>query len=266
MLKILCPTDFSANAEYAAEYGVHLANALNAGLVLIASYKVPVVTGALRSLDEKIQEALTDDLRYFAGKYKPLITTGIEPETVVVQGNTSVSILDYARKSGIDLIVMGTKGSSSMANVFMGSITRKFFQSSTIPVLAIPFASRQSFDGNRILLALDSHGIGNQHSIALLREMKKMPGVSVDVIHVSKDGEKIKFNANTGMLAGIVDEIIEIPGSDPVMEIKHFVDNNNVGILAMVGRKHSFLERLFFETHSVSELFVSNIPVLLLPD
>lgn len=267
MIKILCPTDFSSNSEFAVEYSVHLANAIGATLTLVTSYKVPVYVGSPVSWGARIREFLESDLTEFAAKFKPLITTGYEPETAVVQGNTSVSILEYARKSGTDLIIMGTTGSSSLEKVIFGSITRKFFETSDIPVLAIPSTSRGYGNSNKIVLALDSGGISNEHSIKILKQLKKLPSASLDVIHVTTTSdEDINLKPNTGKLAGIVDNIADVEGSDTVYEIKKYADDNNAGILAMVGRKHSVWDKLFFERKSVSELTLSDIPVLFLPE
>ena len=121
-MKILCPTDFSENSEHAIEYAINLSNQLNAKLYFITSYKVPHIAGNLHSLGERIDSALHDDIRTFVNKFDKLITSGIQPEMDVVEGNTSVSILHYAEKNDIDLIVMGTKGSSGIANMIMGGL------------------------------------------------------------------------------------------------------------------------------------------------
>jgi nucleotide-binding universal stress UspA family protein len=266
MLKILCPTDFSPNSEFAVEYAIHLSNAIGARLTFITSYKVPHVVGSLRALDEKIHEALYEDLQYFVRKFKDLITTGKEPEMIVVEGNTSVSILFYAKQHKFDLIIMGTKGSSGLTNVIMGSITKKFFEQHEIPILAIPFSAKELLTGNAILLSLDNKGINNEHSIHVLSELKKIPNTELNVFHVISPDEKIDLAENTGKLMGIVDDIIEKEGIDPVMEIKQYVDENNIGIVAMVGRKHSFWERLFLESNTTAELFSTNVPILMLPE
>jgi len=266
MYNILCPTDFSPNSEFAVEYAIHICNSLGAKLNFISSYKVPSVAGSLRSLDDKIKDALHEDLAYFVNKFKYLITTGIEPGIIVVEGNTTTSILNYAQISKIDLIIMGTKGSSNISNVIMGSITKKFFENSQIPVLAIPYISKEQISGNKILLSLDSKGINNDHSINLLHALKKMPNTELNVFHVGSIGEKIELAENSGKLHDIVDQIIEVEGSDPVAEIKRYAENNDIGIVAMVGRKHSFWERLFRESNTTAELFATNIPILMLPD
>jgi hypothetical protein len=57
-----------------------------------------------------------------------------------------------------------------------------------------------------------------------------------------------------------------VEGDDIVYEIKKYVEDNEIGILVMVGRKHSFLERLFKDTNTSAELFTTNVPILKLPE
>lgn len=266
MIKILCPTDFSSNSEFAVEYAINLANDLKAEICFISSYKVPHTPGALRNLNEQINKAIWEDLKYFVEKFKGLFKNGSEPTLAVVEGNTSVSILNYANNNGFDLIVMGTKGSSGIANMIMGSITKKFFENSNIPVLAIPQSLKYQITRNTILLALDAHGINNEGSVRLLEKLKQVPDAQIDVFHVVTPNEKVKLAENTGKIAGIIRNIVVVEGEDIVYEIKKYVEENEIGILVMVGRKHSFFERLFKETVTSAELFATNVPLLKMPE
>lgn len=266
MFKILCPTDFSQNSKFAIEYAIDLSNALKAQLYFATSFKVPKVVGSLRSLDEKIRTALEEDLVTFVSEFRDLIKTGIEPSVAVLEGNTTDSLLLYGKHAEIDLIIMGTLGSSAIANMVTGSITKKMFERSSIPVLAIPASTQYNMTSNRFLLSLDAHGIGNKSSIELLKAFKSLPDTQIDVFHMSTKDEKISLDPNSGELAGIINQIINVEGTDVVKEIKHFVDTNDIGILIMVGRKHSFWERLFLETNTTAELFSTNVPILILPE
>ena len=265
-MKILCPTDFSENSEHAIEYAIHLSNSLKASLYFISSYKVPQIAGNLHSLGERIDHALHEDMRTFVNKFRDQITTGIEPEMNVVQGNTTVSILHFAELNDIDLIVMGIKGSSGIANMLMGSITGKFFEKANIPVLAIPLSWKFKDARNTILLSLDTKGIGNIKSINLLEKLNSIPDTVIDAFHMVRPEEKVDLNENTKLLHGIIKNIVVVEGTDPVQEIKNYVDDKEIGILSMVGRKHTFWERLWIESNTTSELFTTNVPILLLPE
>ena len=265
-MKILCPTDFSRNSEFAVEYAVNLANSMQASLHFVSSFKVPHVAGSLRSLDTKIHDAVLEDLKYFANKYDSLITTGFQPTTEVVEGNTTPSILSYAEKLGIDLIIMGTKGSGGLSNMILGSITRKFFQVSSIPVMAINPETRFRLPENSILLALDEKGIHNTRSLQLLKSISTLTESGIDIIHVTE--QKLDVSSDT-LAPGLQDcthRFVVISGKDPVLEIKKYAETQNSGIIAMISHKHSFWERLFTDSNTISELNVSNVPVMVLPE
>ncbi|MEY3423043.1 MAG: hypothetical protein RIR48_3373 [Bacteroidota bacterium] len=267
MLKILCPTDFSNNSKYACEYAIELGNKLNASLTFLTTYESGAITESIRSIGDQIREATEEDLKYFVGKLKPLFKTGIEPEIIVFNGDTTDSIIHCAHSKEHNMIAIGTKGSSGILNMLMGSVTTSLIKKSDVPVLAIPYSSKDEMRGNTILLALDEKGTNNASSNKLLRTLKNLPNTTIDVFHVVIPGEKVRLNPVSGMLDGVVNQIVEVDGIDPVDEIKKYVDqHDDIGILAMVGRKHSFLERAFVESNTISELFASNIPVLVLPE
>ena len=265
-MKILCPTDFSDNSKFACEYAIDLGNSLKAKIILFSSYKVQQSALVLKSLDETVKNTTEEDLKKFAIPLKQKIKTGFDPEYVVVSGNASDSIVEYANKNDVDLIVMGTKGSSGIINMLLGSVTSDVIKKSNVPVLAIPEITQYYLPNNTILLALDSEGINCESSIQLLAQLLSIADTTIDVLHVNIPGEKIQLSKTSGKLASIVSNIIEVDGLDPVEEIKKYVDDSNIGILVMVRRKHSHLETLFFESNTVAELFASNVPLLVLPE
>ncbi len=52
-------------------------------------------------------------------------------------GNPAEEITHYAGKNGVDMIIMGTRGLSSLKEVFLGSVSHKVLQLSTCPVLLV---------------------------------------------------------------------------------------------------------------------------------
>ncbi len=266
MLRILCPIDFSKKATYAFEYAIYIANATGSTLVVMSSYHLPRFSGRIHALDGQIKSTLAIDLQYFIGASKDLITTGIEPEIAIEEGKPGVCISSFASQNKIDLIIMGTEGNSDIFHMLTGSVTSKVVEKSAVPVLAVPFGYKEQPFASQLLLCLDVKGINNKNSIDLLRIFKSIPGCKITAFHVSHPGEQIQFAENTGTLAGIIDEIIEIDGDNTIKEIKKYLSKNNFGIVALVGRKHTFWERLLRETHTSAALFSSNIPVLVLPE
>ena len=52
-------------------------------------------------------------------------------------GHTARHIVDLARSEGADLIVMGCRGVSDVAGIFVGSVTHKVLQLTELPVLVV---------------------------------------------------------------------------------------------------------------------------------
>ena len=56
---------------------------------------------------------------------------------VVEGGAIDRAIVEFSRKLGADLIVMGTHGRTGMAHVFLGSVTERTLRRAPCPVLAV---------------------------------------------------------------------------------------------------------------------------------
>jgi nucleotide-binding universal stress UspA family protein len=56
----------------------------------------------------------------------------------IILGGPARSIADVAKETGADLIVVGTRGHSALAGVFLGSVTLKLLHLAGCPVLCVP--------------------------------------------------------------------------------------------------------------------------------
>lgn len=267
MMNILCPTDFSPNSEIAINYAIELSNKAKAKLHIITSFVLPSSAGSFRSLDRHVHDYLNDDLKEFINKVKSNITSGISPEYDALEGAPSTVISSYARHHDIDLIIMGTKGSSSIKNLVIGSTTQKVINQTLVPVLAIPTGTEwHDKSKGQMLLCLDSHGIGNMKSIKFLTELKDILHKNVNVLHVSTQNDQIELSPDTGKLSGIVDNVFDVTGDDVVLEIKNFAKEKATDMIVMIARKHNFWQSIFQESYTEGELFASTLPLLVLPE
>ncbi len=156
---ILVPTDFSETASHAIRYASALAQRLDAHLlVLYAEFFMPPIdfmaTAAGQfsvSLDHLIGEA-REQLQQHA-------ETNIDPsvpfDTRVVETSPVTAILDTARQSGAQLIVMGTHGRTGVSRLVVGSITEMVMRRSHVPVIAVKRASTDAGDIRKILCLVE---------------------------------------------------------------------------------------------------------------
>ena len=69
---------------------------------------------------------------------QPLRSDGLDAEALLVQGPTTATILDEARRLNADIIVMGSHGHSALYKAFVGSVCEQVLAESTIPILVVP--------------------------------------------------------------------------------------------------------------------------------
>lgn len=146
---ILVPTDFSGAAREATDYALGLARQFKAAITLYHVIEDPVVyipalggyTPQPRELEEFSSVALAE---WVVAEDSP----GHEIHRVWEHGHPVSSIIEYAKKNGCDLIVMGTHGRSMLSHVLIGSVAERVVRKALCPVLTVPPACvhEASFD------------------------------------------------------------------------------------------------------------------------
>lgn len=139
MEKILVPTDFSKESEYALKAAAKLAKEHNAEIIALHMLDIPE-TLITREGDEEYPE-----LMFFMKLAKKRFEDFLDKEYLkdinvseAVQHHLAFDgIIDSAKKEQADIIVMGSHGASGFKEVFVGSNTEKVVRSSDIPVLVI---------------------------------------------------------------------------------------------------------------------------------
>lgn len=138
MKTLLVPTDFSASSKLALDRAVALAAKLDARIVLLNTWELPVIglpDGALVATPvwaTRIIDAADADLRAEAARHP-----GAPIEILAKQGETWRTILDVAAERGADMIVMGTHGRRGLPRALLGSVTEKVVRTSDVPVLTM---------------------------------------------------------------------------------------------------------------------------------
>lgn len=65
------------------------------------------------------------------------LEAGVKAHGSVASGAAAFELLNYAKRTGADLIVMGTHGRSGIAHFLMGSVAETVLRESSIPVLVV---------------------------------------------------------------------------------------------------------------------------------
>lgn len=139
---ILLPTDGSDASKRALEKGAALAKALGAEVTLMTAidqYPVGMMGGVYRAEDNPMHQAAREAANHWLDAAQALIAAhGLKIHRIVSE-NRSIyqSILEAAKTSGADLIVMGTHGAGALERLIVGSQTQRVLAHTTIPVLVL---------------------------------------------------------------------------------------------------------------------------------
>jgi len=101
-----------------------------------------ISTEEQKRIESQATESAKEYLEKVAAQLKDKgIVAGVE----IVHGDVVDTLIEYASKNNVDLIIMGTHGSSGIVRWAMGSVADKILRHSPVPVLlAAPKACRIS--------------------------------------------------------------------------------------------------------------------------
>lgn len=159
MKRILVPTDFSSFALEASKTAADIARKTGAELVFLHVVALPrYESGVLPYQDSQDIAENLFILKLVKQKFEQLLASdflqGITVATGISYSGVYEAITENIEKHDIELIVMGTHGTSGYVNdFFIGSNTDKVIRKSNVPVLAIK--SHGDTDFNKIVFAGD---------------------------------------------------------------------------------------------------------------
>ncbi|MGE3809368.1 MAG: universal stress protein [Gemmataceae bacterium] len=140
--RVLVPTDFSKHSETALTYGGTFAERFGAELHLLhVQQDLAIVVPDVISALPPPMPARDDLIATVVAAFNRLVHMhALEKLTVVKEvrfGTPYHEIVEYARESNIDLIVMGTHGHGGLVHLLLGSVTEKVVRKSPCPVLTV---------------------------------------------------------------------------------------------------------------------------------
>ncbi len=148
MSKILVPTDFSEQAEYALSLAHQMAGRMNAEIVLIHIVDVPQgsqvsinVTGEVsgsRDMNDVFFIKLIEKTKQrFADIKERSEFSNIKITDKIQMGSPYRQIVEEAKNGDVDLIIMGTTGTSGWEEEIVGSNAEKVVRRAKCPVLTV---------------------------------------------------------------------------------------------------------------------------------
>jgi nucleotide-binding universal stress UspA family protein len=145
--KILVATDGSETALEASRYAIDLAKQLSASITVLTVidnrslqgyYTVPPEATAM-NIVETMEDFLREMAKKEVAKVKKLcFKKGVSCRAIISTGHPSEEIIKEAERTKSNLIILGSHGKSTLAAVFLGSVTYGVIHKDThIPILIV---------------------------------------------------------------------------------------------------------------------------------
>jgi nucleotide-binding universal stress UspA family protein len=158
MKRILVPTDFSKYAEEAIQVAAQIAKKNNSEIILLHMLELPhqssdFISGSGKSIPEIIHyknKAISKLEHLMDSDY----LKGINVSEAFEFKKVTEGIIDASIKNKVDLIVMGSHGTSGFEELMVGSNAEKVVRLSEIPVLVIKNGTTR-FQPNNFVFASD---------------------------------------------------------------------------------------------------------------
>jgi nucleotide-binding universal stress UspA family protein len=127
--------DGSEGSKKALAAAVELADALQRKLVIAYAYEVSAFGGEVKDLADALREQGEGILEEASSTAKG---AGLDPETVVISGDRAEALANLAADRGAGMVVIGSRGESTLKGLVLGSVAHKLLHLSPAPVLVVP--------------------------------------------------------------------------------------------------------------------------------
>ncbi|MET3113572.1 nucleotide-binding universal stress UspA family protein [Pedobacter sp. CG_S7] len=283
MKTVLVLTDFSSNANHAAETAVFLAGKLNLNVLLFNIYfSVPGVPAGENDAWSKTYEVFKkeseDNLQKEVERLSNKITPGL-PKPVIQYltafghlGTKVNSLISDNNNNNIDFIVMGARKKLQSFKLF-GDDINDVVKNSDKPVLIV----NESLNFKEIKNIVFTTDVADSdlQALAFLNKLSNSFNFKVHATYVSPVSEFTDLEEEQKVshyLEGINQigspniSFENLKGEDVINELVKFNTSIAADLLAIVHKNRSFLWRLFHE--SVSKEFTkdSTISILIIPE
>ncbi len=269
--QILLPTDFSSHSTCAYQFALELAQKSGAGLTLLHVIEPPYnFASELEETREVLKKFSLSRLKELKESKSGIDLDKIEIDTRVRTGMTVPTVLEQIRKTGADLVVMGSKGATGLKKVLFGSIATDIMEKAPIPVLTVP--DSESPPKIKKLLFTTDFRKGDLDNLKWLFELAGHYKAGVHALHVTRalDFEtEIRYRGfedyirDHNALEKLKFDLVE---NDRLTDgIAGFLNKNPVSIIAINRYYKSLYQALLKKDHTREIIDHFRMPIIVLP-
>ncbi len=277
MKKFLFPTDFSATATHALNYGYSLARQVKANIIIcnavIEPAEVPQAGMVSWPVEESelLLEESSHELRLLREQlekkeetisFNPIINTKNKAGTVI----EIVNCLGHDHDIG--LVIIGTHGGGGLSTLLLGNHSRQLIDNINRPLLLVP-PSAEIKPIKKIAFATDfqkpAEDLECIYQLILLARPLNAEILITNIFDAGEEDHKGFMNelANKADYPHIYYRVVK--AYRPEAGLDWLCEHGQIDVLAMVHRSHTFIDSLFRGSQTQKMANHIAIPLLVFP-
>lgn len=271
MKTIIVPTDFSPIATNAMHYAIDMAKKVNASLLLLHVYQVPVSftdTPIVLVSIEDLRKGAEEQVAHLKTEVEHLTSGSLKVYTETRLGNVADELENLCNKINPFAVVMGTKGASGVERILFGSNTLTAIRHLTWPVICVPPGKTFGDGIKKIGFACDFKDVVKTTPTHYIVDFVKEFNAELDVLNV--DYHNKHFKPETPEQSALLHTMLEeanpiyhfIEHADIEDGINEFAEKNNIDLIITIPKKHRLLEGVFKPSSTKQLVYQSHVPVM----
>lgn len=271
--RILCPTDFSKNAQNAIEYAVKLFKNETCVFYILNTYNAEPYTMELaiaRDLEEFREKSISGLRVILEWLSHDDNSRNHEFHVVSECGNLLDIIKTMVDKQDIEMVVMGTQGATNSRIEIFGSQTVLAMEEiRNCPVLAIPSKTIYK-EIKEIVFPTDHRTTFKRREFQYLVDIAKMSNSSIVVLNVVNKNESLDEDqvTNKNLLKDYFEDLDysfhTLKNKDIQAAINSFIESRGSDMVSFINRRHSFFGMILSRPMVKNLNYHTGIPVLAL--
>lgn len=271
MKTVFIATDFSEASHNASKYGVELASALGAKIVLFHAYTIPlsIPESYVIVRPEEVKKSAEDYLLDEVLKLRKSTMQSID--ILAVEGNPVDMIINHVKNYEEPIVVVGMKGEGKNFRKLFGSVASGLARKSFLPLFIIPETIIYKGFKN-IALAIDDEITIELNGLSLIHKIGEIHSSKIYIVRALNNSENVvselslRSSAISGKLSPLEVEFAFPRGNEVSHTILNFCKEREIDLLILIPHYHSVFERLFVKSETRKIIFETEFPLFLLPD
>lgn len=274
MKTILVPTDFSKNAENALYYAINLAKKEKSQIILLHTYLIDYLVSytSVDLIEKQKKDALEHSDQLLEKEALKITYAGeIDYEWISDENSTIDAILKVIKEREIDLVIMGTKGESNLANVIFGSNAAEVIEKAPCTVIAVP--EDASFKTIKKITYATAYNHSDLYPLKKVVEMAKLFNAQVNVLHIiessnleslKEEKQKMKsFENDSNNAINYQSMSYQLLVGEKVEDaLEEYLNNESTSMLVLSTHHRGFLKRLFGKSITKHMAYHSTVPIM----